>query len=145
MKVINKKARYNYEILDKLEAGIVLIGAEVKSAKLGQISLKESYVRLIDKDLWLINATITAYKFANNQDYEPNRSRKLLLHRRQILSLAKKIENSSLTIVPTAMYTKGRVIKVEIALARGKKQYQKKEKKKKRDLDREQARALKYL
>ena len=144
MKIINRKARYNYEILEQIEAGIILTGAEVKSVKKGQIKLEESFVR-IDPDLqvWLINAHIHPYQFADNRDYNPRRSRKLLLHKKESLALAKKMEGKNLTLVPTACYTlKGR-IKLEVALARGKKTWQKKEIIKQRDIEREMERELK--
>jgi len=143
MKIINKKARFNYELLNKYETGIVLTGPETKSCKLGHLSLKESYVKIIQNELWLIGANINPYKFADNTDYDPIRSRKLLMHRHQIQGLQKKIETANLTLVPTAIYTKKRQVKLEIALARGKKQYQKKEVKKHRDLDRETQRIMK--
>jgi len=144
VKIINRKARYNYEILEQIEAGIILTGAEVKSVKKGQIKLEESFVR-IDPDLqvWLINAHIHPYQFADNRDYNPRRSRKLLLHKKESLALAKKMEGKNLTLVPTACYTlKGR-IKLEVALARGKKTWQKKEIIKQRDIEREMERELK--
>jgi len=143
MKILNKKARFNYDILDKLEVGIILSGSETKSAKLGQVSLKESYVKTLDNQLFLVNATITPYKFADNSEYEPNRSRKLLAHKKQIINFQQKIESSNLTIIPLAMYTKHRRVKLEIALARGKKQFEKKEAKKQRDLDRETQKIMK--
>ena len=145
MKIVNKRARFNYELLDRYEVGIVLTGPEVKSAKAGHLSLVEAYVRLIGEELWLINATISPYKFADNEDYDPVRSRKLLLHRREILSLARKVEGKNLAIVPTAAYTKGSRVKLEIALARGKKEFEKREKIKKRDLEREKARVMKNM
>jgi SsrA-binding protein len=143
MKIINKKARFNYDLTDRFEAGIVLTGPEVKSARNGHVSLGESFVRLTGDELYLINATISPYKFAASEDYETKRSRKLLLHKKEIAELKRKMEGTNLTIVPTAMYTKNRRIKFEIALAKGKKQYEKKETKKRADLTREQERALK--
>jgi SsrA-binding protein len=143
MKIINKKARFNYEILDRLETGIVLTGAEVKSVKLGHVSLSEAYVRIIGGQLFLLNAHISPYKFASQTDYEPQHSRKLLASKKQILNLTQKIETKNLTLVPTAMYTKGSLIKLEIALARGKKEFEKREIKKKRDTQRRIQKTLK--
>jgi SsrA-binding protein len=145
MKIINKKARFNYELLDRLEVGIVLTGAEVKSAKLGHISLSESYVRIISNELFLINANISPYKFADNKDYQPQGTRKLLAKKSQILALTKKIETKNLTLVPTAIYIKNNLIKLEIALARGKKQFEKRAKIKKADQLRVSQKILKNL
>lgn len=144
MKIINRKAKFNYELLDKIEAGVVLTGAEVKSIKKGQLKLEESFIR-IDSDLqiWLINCQIHPYQFSDNRKYNPSRTRKLLLHKKEILRLAKKMENKNLVLVPTACYLKKRRIKIEIALAKGKKLWQKKEKIKKRDLEREMEREMK--
>jgi len=142
-KILNKKAKHTFELLDRFETGVVLTGAEVKSAKLGHVSLAESYVRIINGEVWLINANINPYFYADQEGYDPRRTRKLLLHKHEILKIYKKMEGTNLTIVPTALYCKKGYVKVEIALARGKKQYEKREKKKRRDLDREQERVLK--
>ncbi|MFC1711006.1 SsrA-binding protein SmpB [Patescibacteria group bacterium] len=144
MRVINRKARYDYNLLEKFEAGIVLTGAEVKSAKLGRIKLEDSFIR-VDHNLeaWLVNAHIHPYSFANNKNYQPTKSRKLLLHRKEILSLVKKMEGKNMSIVPTLCYQKKGKIKLQLALAKGKKSFQKKEKKRKQDLDREMERDLK--
>ena len=102
-KVINRKARYNYELGERIEAGIVLTGAEVKSVKDGKISLDESFSRIDPNgEVWLVNCHIHPYRFADNRNYDPTRSRKLLLKKHEILSLFKKTENKNLTIVPTA-------------------------------------------
>jgi len=139
MKIVNRKAYYDYNILDKFEAGIILTGAEVKSLKDGKGSLDDAFVQIRDQQAFLINARIHPYAFADNKDYEPTRSRKLLLHKKEIISLLSKTKQSSLTIVPTAWYTIGRrgIIKIELALARGKKKYDKREAIKKKDIDRE--------
>ncbi|AKM78769.1 MAG: SsrA-binding protein [Candidatus Beckwithbacteria bacterium GW2011_GWB1_47_15] len=143
MKVINRKARFNYELSERVEAGVVLSGAEVKSAKQGKVSLNESFARVDDKgELWLHNAHIHPYQFADNRNYEPTRSRKLLLKKKEILSLAKKIEGKSLALVPTAMYVKKGRIKVEVAIGRGKKKWDKREAIKKREQRRELARTI---
>lgn len=143
MRIVNKKARYDYEILDKVEAGIVLTGAEVKSIKLGRVRLDDSFVRVDSKDeIWLVNCNISPYSFADNRNYDPTRSRKLLMHKKEILSLLKKMESKNLTLIPISCYTRGRKIKIEVGLVKGRKKWQKKEKIKRRDLDREQEREL---
>jgi SsrA-binding protein len=142
MKVYNRRARFDYYLLERLEVGIVLTGAEVKSVKKNKIKLRESFVRLASEGAFLVNAHIPPYKFADNRAYEPTRSRKLLLHKREILSLAKKIEGKNLTLVPVSCYTKKGKIKLEVALARGKRKWDKRAAVRKRDLDREMAREL---
>jgi SsrA-binding protein len=142
---INKKARYDYEILETFEAGIVLSGQETKSAKAGQVSLASAYV-VVDshRNLYLLNATISAYKMAGSlPDYDPGHSRKLLLHRKEIDYLAGKIQQSGLTIVPLSLYTKHNKIKLEIALAKGKKKYDKRQTIRERDDQRTIQRLLK--
>lgn len=143
-KVVNRKARFNYELLDRIEAGVVLAGAEVKSVKQGKVSLGESFCRVDDKgELWLHNAHIHPYQFADNRDYEPTRARKLLLKKKEILSLAKKTEGKNLSLVPTAIYTKRGRIKVEIALGKGKKKWDKRRAIKEREQKREARRVMK--
>lgn len=143
MKIVNKKARFRYQLQDRFEAGIVLTGAEVKSVREGRISLAEAYVRLHNQEVFLINANIAPYKFADNRGYEPTRTRKLLLHRKEITSLSHKLESKNLVMVPTAIYTQGKRIKLEVSLAKPKKLWQKKEAIKKKDLERETERELK--
>lgn len=145
--IYNKQAGFDYEILDKYEAGIVLSGAEVKSVKAGQVDLKSAYIslkRLPKPELFLINAHISPYKQAGQQiAYEPKRSRKLLLTKREINSLGGKLDQKGLTIVPLKVYTVRNLVKIEIGLAKGKKQYEKKEQIKKKDVEREIRRTLK--
>lgn len=143
MKIINKKANFDYQLFDRLEVGLVLTGAEVKSVKNSHISLKESFVKIISNELFLLNANISPYPFADNTNYDPKATRKLLARKSQILSLIKKLESKNLTIIPTAIYTKNNKIKLEIALAKGKKEYEKRETIKKQDQQREQERILK--
>lgn len=137
----NKKALFDYELIEKFEAGLVLSGAEVKSARLGQISLAAAYVMINQNgEAYLINATISPYKFAPHTDnYDPTHARKLLLHKREIDYLRGKIQQKGLTLVPISVYTKGTKIKLEFALCRGKKLFDKrqtiKEREQKRDLD----------
>jgi SsrA-binding protein len=139
----NRKARFNYEILDTLEAGIMLSGTEVKSLRGGKATIGESYAAIENGELYLINAYIPEYLQANRFNHEPKRPRKLLLHRRQVGRLAAAIEREGLTIVPLKVYfnEKGRA-KIEIALARGKKLHDKRESEKARDWKREQGRLL---
>lgn len=140
----NKQAYFDYEILEKLEAGIVLSGGEVKAAKLGHISLKGAYVTIKDNEAWLINAHIAPYQAANMpNDYEPTRTRKLLLKRSQIAGLIGKLKSQGLTIAPLSVYTKKGKIKIELGVGRGKRKYEKREKIKKRDMEREVGRKLK--
>jgi len=140
MKVVatNKKAYHNYEIFDSYEAGISLLGSEVKSIREGKISLKEGYAEIKGGEVYLLNCNISPYAPANRFNHEPQRERKLLLHRRQIKRLIGKTKEKGFTLVPTKVLIndKGKV-KVEIALAKGKRAYQKKEAIKERDLERE--------
>ncbi len=134
----NKQARFNYDILETHEAGLVLTGPEVKSVKAGQISIKESYVTFHNGAAVLTNAHISLYKAAGPQpDYEPTRGRRLLLKAKEISYLRSKALEKGLTIVPLSVYTKKRFVKVQIAVGRGRHQYDKREVLKKRDIDRE--------
>jgi SsrA-binding protein len=122
----NKRAVFDYELQGKFEAGLVLTGAEVKSVKTGHISLKGSFVTLHGSELYLTNANISPYPFAKNANaYDPTRSRKLLVRKSEIDSLVGKLQSKGLTLVPLRVYTKKRLIKLEFALARGKKAYDK--------------------
>ena len=140
----NRKARYNYEIEDAMEAGIALTGTEVKALRLGKSNIAESYASHEGGELWLINAYIPEYLQANRFNHEPRRRRKLLLHRRQIGRLAAAVQKDGKTLIPLRLYfnDKGRA-KLELALARGKKLHDKRETEKKRDWNREKARLLK--
>lgn len=142
MKITNSKAFYDYEILDRFEAGINLIGAEVKAIRLGHADLSGSFVRITGNEAYLVNVKIFPYKFARPESYDERRTRKLLLHKKEIISLKSKMEGSSLTIVPISLYTSHHLIKAELALGKGKKEYKKKEALKKKDLDREIEQAL---
>ncbi|MGB9911513.1 MAG: SsrA-binding protein SmpB [Microgenomates group bacterium] len=138
MKIINRRAVYDYEILEKLEAGIALTGSEVKSIKTGHLDLNEAFIKIKEGEAWLFNAHIYPYKFAFlKEEYDPRRPRKLLLHKKEILKLAQKTASSGLTIIPLSCYTKNGKIKLEIALAKGRKKYQKKELLKKREVEKE--------
>jgi SsrA-binding protein len=134
----NRKARFNYEFLEKYETGIELLGTEVKSVRGGQMSLEGAFVIIRGSEAYLINANIPPYQIKNApKDYEPLRNRKLLLTKKEINELAGSEKNKSLTIVPISVYNKNRKIKVEIALVKGKKKFDKRETLKKRDTDRE--------
>lgn len=124
----NKKANFDYFILDKFECGIELVGTEVKSIREGKVSIKESYVKILKQELFILNMHIKAYDFGNiNNKYSETRTRKLLMHRKEINKLKEKIQEKGLTLVPLSVYTSKKYIKVEIALARGKKNYDKRE------------------
>jgi SsrA-binding protein len=145
MKILakNRRAHYDYQISDKLVAGLVLSGAEVKSAKLGQVSLKGSFVTVRENEAWLTNAHFTPYNRAGNaSQLEPARSRKLLLHRKQIDALVGR-RRSGQTVVPLALFEERGLVKLEIGIGTGKKRYDKREAIKKRDVEREAARAVK--
>src|SRR3990167_6450553 len=135
MKIANKRAFFDYEILEKFEAGINLYGAEVKAVRLGHADLTGSHVRIMGSEAYLINAKIFPYQYARPENYDEQRTRKLLLHKSEIIALKSKTEGQNLTLVPVSMYTTKSFIKVEIALGKGKKQYDKKEAIKKRDID----------
>jgi SsrA-binding protein len=139
----NRKAFHNYHIGEKFEAGLALTGSEIKSVRAGRVSLGDAYVRPDKGELWLLNAHIARYEASSYLSHEPRRPRKLLLHRKEIASLTGKLAEKGLTLVATRMYIKGRVAKVEIALAKGKKLYDKREAISRRESDRELARATK--
>ena len=139
----NRKARFNYEILEKYTAGIELLGTEVKSVRGGRMSLDGSFVIIRGGEAFLMNANIPPYQIKNSsKDYDPLKNRKLLLTKKELNELAKS-EKIGLTIVPISVYNKGRKIKVDIALVKGKKKADKRESIKKRDTDREIRRTLK--
>lgn len=146
MRVIakNKKALFNYELIEILEAGISLLGSEVKSIREGMVSLKESYAEIKEGEVFLINCHVSPYDPANIFNHDPLREKKLLLHRKEIKRLIGKIKEKGLTLVPVKVLLndKGR-IKVEIALAKGKRVYQKRETIRQRDQDREMRAELK--
>jgi len=140
MKIIatNKKAYYNYEIFNSYEAGVSLLGSEVKSIREGKISLKESYAEVKRGEVFLLNCHISPYEAANRFNHEPRRERKLLLHRQEIKRLIGKIKEKGFTLIPTKVFINDRgKVKVEIALAKGKSVYKKKEVIKERDRERE--------
>jgi SsrA-binding protein len=138
----NRKARHDYFLSDIYEAGISLMGSEIKSIRAGQISIKEAYVQIENQEAWLINAHISPYVQASYYGHEPRRKRKLLLHRREITRLWDAVRKKGLTIVPTRVYLKDGRAKVEIAVGRGKKQRDKRQEIAKRDAQREMDRNL---
>jgi SsrA-binding protein len=141
---VNKSVSHDYLVLETFEAGLALVGSEVKSVRDGRISLKESYAEVRGDEVFLVKCHISPYEAANVFNHEPLRDRKLLLHRREIKRLAGKTQERGLTVVPTRVYVgdRGR-IKLEIALVRGKREHEKREAIKKRDADREIRAALK--
>ncbi len=142
----NKKADYNYEILERMEAGISLLGTEVKSIRDGKISLKESYAEIKEGEIFLINCNISPYEPASRFNHDPRRERKLLLHRREIKRLIGKIQEKGLTLVPTKVFfnDKGKV-KIEVSLGKGKRAYEKREAIRERDRKRELRAELKKV
>jgi len=139
---VNRKARHDYHIQDSLEAGIVLKGSEIKSIRAGKVNLSDAYARPENGELWLYNSHIASYDAASYNTHEPTRPRKLLLHRKEINSLAGKVVQKGLTLVPLKLYIKHGVAKVELGVAKGKKVYDKREAIARRDADREVERAL---
>jgi SsrA-binding protein len=142
---VNKPARFRYEILETIEAGIALMGSEVKSIREGRINLKDAYADIQNGEAILLNCHISPYEAANRFNHEPERARKLLLHRRELRRLTGKIQERGLTLVPMKVLLNDKgLVKVELALAKGKKIYEKKEAIKERDREREARSALKH-
>ena len=137
MKLVNKKATFDYDILDKFEAGIALLGPEVKSLRAGHASLDGSFVRLLNGEAYLINAQIFPYEFAHVEKYDPKRTRKLLFHKKELISIKSKLDGANLTLIPLSWYTKSHRLKLEVGLARGKKQFEKRDKIRKKDAKRD--------
>ncbi|HET7435496.1 MAG TPA: SsrA-binding protein SmpB [Thermoanaerobaculia bacterium] len=139
----NKKALHDYFVLQKLEAGLALTGTEVKSLRDGRAQLKDAYVIFKDDEAFLFGAHVSPYTHGNRENHDPERTRKLLLHRKEIDKLRVQTVEKGLSVVPLRLYFKGGRVKVEIAVVRGKKQYDKRATEKERELDREAAVALK--
>lgn len=133
----NKKARHSYDILETVESGIMLSGPEVKSLRHGGGSIKDSFAQITGGEVYLTNFHISPYAQASISNYDPERKRKLLLHRREIIRLWGKIKEKGLTLVPLSVYLKGNLIKVELGLAKGRREFRKKEVIKERDVRRE--------
>lgn len=142
MKITNRRAFYDYQILERFEAGINLYGAEVKAVRLGHADLTGAHVRIMGSEAYLINAKIFPYEYSRPEGYDERRTRKLLLHKKEIIALKSKTEGQNLTLVPISLYTNKGFIKLEIALAKGKKEFDKKEAIKKKDILREQEQEL---
>lgn len=138
----NRKARHDYHLYDSYEAGLVLTGSEIKSVRAGQVNLRDGFVREQDGEMWLFNVHIAPYDQAGIYNHEPQRPRKLLLHRRQIDRLAAEAQAKSYTIIPLQLYLRNGLAKVEIALARGKRKYDKRESMRQRDAQRRIDRAI---
>ncbi len=139
----NRKAFHDYHVLDKMEAGIALTGTEVKSLREGAVNLKDSYITVKNGEAYLFGAHISPYSHGNLQNHDPERTRKLLLHRREIDKLETQVTEKGLTVVPLKLYFKGGRVKAEIGVVRGKKLYDKRESEKRREADREAAAAMK--
>ena len=141
---VNKSVSHDYLVLETFEAGLALVGSEVKSVRAGRVSLKESYAEVRNGEVFLVKCHISPYEAANIFNHDPLRERKLLLHRREIRRLAGKVQERGLTLVPTKVFLGDRgKVKLELALARGKREHEKREAIKKRDTDREIRAALK--
>lgn len=143
MKIVNQKAKFDYDIKEVVEAGLVLTGPEVKSVRKGGVDMTAAQAKITPSKLggheaWVFNLHIYPYAHADNTDYVPTRKRKLLLHQKEMVALTSRMHQGRLLLVPTAMYTSSGRIKIELGLARGKRKYEKRETIKKRDLDREQ-------
>ena len=141
---VNRKARHEYSILQTLEAGIVLVGTEVKSLRQGKANLVDSYATIKNSEAWLINLHISEYTQGNINNHDPKRERKLLLNKSEIRKLIGKTKEKGLTLIPLRLYFKKGKVKVEIALAKGKKVYDKRKDIAKRDFERDQERKIKY-
>lgn len=142
MRIVNKKVRLFYQILETLQAGIELKGPEVKSIREGKADIQESFVKIRDGEAWLFNAHVYPFKGSQNLGLDPRRSRKLLLHRSQILAWHNKVSQKGLTIIALSLYTTPRLVKAEIALAKARKKFEKREELRRRDIEREVEREL---
>ena len=141
---VNRKALHDYEVLQQLEAGLVLQGSEIKSIRQGRVDIREAYALSDGGELWLMNAHIAQYQAAGRSGHEPTRRRKLLLHKTEIAQLSRSVFQQGLTLVPLRLYLKDGRAKVELALVRGRKHYDKRAAIAKRDANREIARALRH-
>lgn len=143
MEIQNRKVNFDYEIVDTFETGIVLTGTEVKSIRLGKCNLKDSYAIIKNNEIFILNMHISQYEQGNRFNHEETRTRKLLMHKKEILKLRDKIEIDGFTLVPIKLYFKGSKAKLLIGLAKGKKNYDKRESIKKKDIERQLAKDLK--
>lgn len=145
MEINNKKAYFDYEILETYEAGIVLTGTEIKSIRLSNVNLKDSYAHVKNNEVFLLNMHISEYKEGNIFNHNETRTRKLLLHKKEIFKIRDKIALDGLTLVPLKLYFKGSHVKILLGLARGKKMYDKRESIKKKDIERYNQKEFKYI
>lgn len=143
MEIINRKARYDYEIIESYEAGIALTGTEIKSIRKGSANLKDSYAIIKNNEMFILNMHISEYEKGNIFNHNETRTRKLLMHKKEILKLKSRIEQQGFTLIPLKLYFKGNKAKIEVGLARGKKNYDKRESIKKKDMQRDVAKQLK--
>lgn len=143
MSIVNKKARFDFEVKELYEAGIVLTGSEVKSVRAGGVNFAGARVVFVDGEARVVGLNIQKYKFDSSENYVPDRSKKILLHKKEIVEIQTKCKSAGLTLVPTKLYNKGSLVKVQIALVRGKKTHEKREAIKKRDVEAGLARRLK--
>ncbi|HEY5122581.1 MAG TPA: SsrA-binding protein SmpB [Ignavibacteria bacterium] len=132
----NRKANFQYEIISRYEAGLVLLGTEVKSLRESKVNLQESYGKFVKNELWLLNCHISEYKYGNINNHDPMRARKLLFSKRELKKIRSQLEEKGLTLIPTKIYFKNSFIKIEMAISKGKKLYDKRESIKKRETDR---------
>jgi SsrA-binding protein len=140
----NRHAGHNYHLLERFEAGLALTGTEVKAAKSGRVQLKDSFAEIAGNEAWLLNAHISQYSHGNRENHEPTRRRKLLLHRAEIEKLQTSTREKGLTLIPTKMYLKNGRIKVELAVAKGKKLHDKRETERKREMEAEAREAISH-
>ncbi|HAY33928.1 MAG TPA: SsrA-binding protein SmpB [Ignavibacteria bacterium] len=138
--VTNRKANFEYDIISRYEAGLVLTGTEVKSLRAGKANLQEAYGRIKNDEVWLVNSHINEYNFGNINNHEPTRSRKLLLNKKEIRKIRQLLQEKGLTLIPLKLYFKDSLVKAEIGIARGKKLYDKRESIKKRETERKLSR-----
>lgn len=144
IEIVNRKARYDYEILETYEAGIVLTGTEIKSIRDGKANIKDSYAIIKNNEIFLLNMHISEYKEGNRFNHEETRTRKLLMHKKEIYKLRDSINKNGYTLIPLKLYFKKNCAKIEIALSKGKKNYDKRETIKERDNLREIKKTMKY-
>jgi len=140
--ILNRQARFDYQLLETFEAGLVLTGSEVKSIRAGQANMNDAYAKIKNGEVWLNNLHIAPYSQGRQENYEPTRPRKLLLHKKEVVQLTSKLQEQGLSLIPTKIYSTHNHIKVELALARGKKKYDKRESIKRKETAREIGRKL---
>jgi SsrA-binding protein len=141
---VNRKAFHDYEILERVEAGLALTGTEIKSIRLGRVNIREAYARPEGGEMWLVGAHIAQYAAASRFNHDPRRKRKLLLHRSQIRELSRAVDQRGLTLVPLNLYLKRGMAKVELAIVRGRRAYDKRQAIARREADRQMERALRH-